>query len=124
MLSRKQCDNWVRRKVGNTLFAHRIGVNLEITGITQVYEPVWQKKQKDEELTINELREIAQTHWGVIRELRVNLKVRPPEFKFRRAPVREHQTCRLKSKASRVGYVMRDRNLEVGLRSFETAFLT
>jgi SAM-dependent methyltransferase len=75
MLSRKECDDWVRRKVGNTLLAHRIGVDFDIVNIAYMYDPKWLKKQKDGELTMSELREIAQTHWGVIRELRVNLKV-------------------------------------------------
>ena len=74
MLSKQQCDEWVSRKVGNTLLAHLMGVDFEIVSIAQVYEPAWLKKHKDGLLTIEELRDLAQTHWGVIRELKVSLR--------------------------------------------------
>jgi hypothetical protein len=44
MLSKRQCDDWIKRGVGNTMLAHLMAVDFEILEMVQVFDPVWYKR--------------------------------------------------------------------------------
>jgi hypothetical protein len=74
MMSRKQCDDWIARGVGNTMLAHLMRVDFEVVEMVQVFDPAWYKRHTDGLMSMEQLREAALMHWGVVREIQVRLR--------------------------------------------------
>jgi hypothetical protein len=74
MMSKKHCDDWIARGVGNTMLAQLMDVDFEVEQIVQVYDPAWYRRHTEGLLSMDQLREAALTHWGVVRELQVRLR--------------------------------------------------
>jgi hypothetical protein len=74
MMSKKQCDDWISRGVGNTMLAHLMRVDFEVVEMVQVFDPAWYKRHTDGLMSIEQLREAALMHWGVVREIQVKLR--------------------------------------------------
>lgn len=75
MMSRLQNDEWIASRANYTMLAHVMAVNFEITEAVQVYDPVWWKRFESGELTQDQIRALGEQLWGVIKELRVRLRV-------------------------------------------------
>jgi hypothetical protein len=50
-------------------------VDFEVVEMVQVFDPAWYKRHTDGLMRIEQLREAASMHWGVVREIQVT-KVR------------------------------------------------
>ena len=74
MMSRKQCDKWIAAKANYTMLAYQMEVDFEIEQATQVYDPAWWARVEKGELTLEQIRSLAATQWGVVKELQVRLK--------------------------------------------------
>lgn len=74
MMSRKVCEDWVARSVGNTVLALMLNIDFEMTSLVQIYDRRWMSKVEAGEMTKEALREAGMMYAGVIRELRVELK--------------------------------------------------
>jgi SAM-dependent methyltransferase len=79
MMSRRQNDEWVASRAHYTMLAHLMGVDFEIIEALQVYDPAWWKRVESGELTQDQLRALGDQLWGVIKELRVRLRVLKPQ---------------------------------------------
>jgi len=73
-MSKKQCDDWISRGVGNTMLAHLMRVDFEVVEMVQVFDPAWYKRHTDGLMSIEQLREAAALYWGVVAEVRVRLR--------------------------------------------------
>jgi hypothetical protein len=74
MMSRKQCDKWIAAKANYTMLAYLMEVDFEIEQATQVYDPAWWARVEKGELAPEQIRSLAATQWGVVKELQVRLK--------------------------------------------------
>jgi hypothetical protein len=75
MMSRRQNDEWIASRANYTMLSHVMSVDFEITEAVQVYDPVWWKRVESGELTQDQIRALGDQLWGVIKELRVRLRV-------------------------------------------------
>ena len=75
MMSRRQNDEWIASRANYTMLSHVMSVDFEITEAVQVYDPAWWKRVESGELTQDQLRALGDQLWGVIKELRVRLRV-------------------------------------------------
>jgi len=74
MMSRAQNDEWIAQRANYTMLAYVMGVDFELVQAVQVYDPQWRQRVDQGELTMEQLRALAQTQWGVVKELHVRLK--------------------------------------------------
>ncbi len=75
MMSKRQNDEWIAKKANYTMLAHVMKVDFEVIEAVQVYDPIWWKKIETGEITKEQLRSLADTHWGIVKELQVKLRV-------------------------------------------------
>lgn len=73
MMSRKQNDVWIKERANYTMLAYVLGVDFEVESAVQVYDPRWWAKVQEGTLSRDQLRELASTQWGVVKELHVLL---------------------------------------------------
>ena len=57
------------------MLAYQLGVDFEVIEAVQVYDPNWYLQVEQGTITKEQLRSLAQTHWGVVKELQVKLRV-------------------------------------------------
>lgn len=74
MMSKRQNDDWIANRANYTMLAHLINVDFEVTEAVQVYDPRWWQKVESGQVTNDEIRSLAETQWGVVKELRVTLR--------------------------------------------------
>lgn len=75
MMSQSKNDEWIAKKANYTMLAYQLGVNFEVIEATQVYDPTWYFQVEEGKITKEQLRSLAKTHWGVVKELQVKLRV-------------------------------------------------
>jgi len=75
MLSRARNLDWVERRVNVTMLALMLDVDFEPMAINNIYDKHWAEKLKKGEVTELELRDIARSQFGVVREIRARLMV-------------------------------------------------
>lgn len=74
MMSKKVNKDWMERNVNATMLAFMLDIDFETIEISYKYDSAWAKKLNDNEISKEDLLEIAQERWGVIQELNVVLK--------------------------------------------------
>ena len=74
MLDRKKNLDWIAKNTNTTMLAVMLGVDFEIIEGTQVYDPKWHNKLLNHEITLEELRILAEEKIGVVKEIRVSLR--------------------------------------------------
>ena len=74
MMSKTVNDRWIAERANYTMLAYALEVDFEIIEIRQFYDPEWRAKEKNGEITHEELRQAAKEKWGVVRELQARLK--------------------------------------------------
>ena len=74
MMSKRQNDEWIARKANYTMLGYLMKVDFEVTEALQVYDPAWWQRVEKGELTADQIRALAQTQWGVVKELQVKLR--------------------------------------------------
>ena len=74
MLNRAKNLDWAERNVNVTMLALMLDVNFETISAVQNYDRRWREKVKSGELTRDQLRDIADTQLGVIKELKFVLR--------------------------------------------------
>ena len=74
MMSKRQNDEWISRKANYTMLAYLMQVDFEVAEALQVYEPAWWQKVESGQITREQLRTLADTQWGVVKELQVKMK--------------------------------------------------
>lgn len=60
------------------MLAHLMKVDFEIEQASQVYDPAWWARVQNNELSVQQLRVLAEQQWGVVKELHFKLKVVKP----------------------------------------------
>ena len=75
MLSRARNLDWAARRVNVTMLALMLNVDFEPVAINNIYDSHWADKLNKGEVTEAELRDIARSRFGVVREIRARLKV-------------------------------------------------
>lgn len=73
MMSKKKNDEWIARRANYSMIAYALGVDFEVETGVQVYDPAWLAKEAAGQYTRAQLRELAVTQWGVVKELHVTL---------------------------------------------------
>lgn len=73
MMSKKKNDEWIARRANYSMIAYALGVDFEVETGVQVYDPAWLAKEAAGQYTRPQLRELAVTQWGVVKELHVTL---------------------------------------------------
>lgn len=74
MMSKAQNDIWISKKANYTMLAYQLGVDFEVVEAIQVYDPNWYLQAQEGKITKEQLRSLAETHWGVVKELQVKLR--------------------------------------------------
>jgi hypothetical protein len=74
MMSRKQNDEWIAKKANYTMLSYVMDVDFELVQALQAYDPVWAAKVDSGELTKDQIRVLANEHWGVVKELQVQIR--------------------------------------------------
>ena len=74
MMSKRVNDDWIAQNANYTMIAHMLDIDFEIIEALQVYDPVWYQKLLEGQITSDEIRTLAQTQWGVVKELRFKLR--------------------------------------------------
>jgi predicted SAM-dependent methyltransferase len=74
MMSKKQNDIWIANRANYSMLAYMMDVDFDMTHASQVYDPQWLKREQSGEITREQLRQAAQTNWGVVKELHVTIK--------------------------------------------------
>ena len=74
MMSKKQNDVWIANKANYTMLSYVMKVDFEVVEAMQTYDPVWYKQVEEGKITQEQIRSLAQTQWGVVKELQVKLK--------------------------------------------------
>ena len=75
MMSKEQNDIWIAKRANYSMLAYMMKVDFEVAEASHVYDQTWLNRETAGEITRAQLREAAQTDWGVVRELHVKLKV-------------------------------------------------
>jgi len=75
MMSRRQNDEWVAKRANYTMLAHLMSIDFEVIEAVHVYDPIWWARVETQELSLDQLRALGDQLWGVIKELRVRLRV-------------------------------------------------
>lgn len=75
MMSKHQNDEWMANKANYTMLAYVMGVDFEVAEAVQVYDPTWWQQVEQGKISKEQLRSVAETQWGVVKELQVKLKV-------------------------------------------------
>ena len=78
MMSRKQNDEWIAKKSNYTMLSYVMEVDFELVQALQAYDPVWAAKVDSGELTKDQIRVLANEHWGVVKELQVQIRAIKP----------------------------------------------
>jgi len=78
MMSRKKNDGWIANRANYSMIAYALGVDFEVETAVQVYDPGWLAKETTGQVTRPQLREMAATQWGVVKELHVTLTAVKP----------------------------------------------
>lgn len=74
MMSKRQNDIWIAKRANYTMLAYRMGVDFEITKATRSYDASYVTMMEEGKLSLDDVRRLAETNWGVVRELQVELK--------------------------------------------------
>jgi predicted SAM-dependent methyltransferase len=74
MMSKRQNREWMARRGNYTMLAMLMDVDFELESAIQVYDPAWWAKVQSGELTQDDLRQLADERWNVVRELQVKLR--------------------------------------------------
>jgi len=75
MMSLRQNDEWIAKKANYTMLARVMRVDFEVIEALQVYDPIWWRKVETGEITKEQLRSLAETQWGIVKEMQVKLRV-------------------------------------------------
>lgn len=75
MMSKKQNDVWIAKRANYSMLAYMMNVDFEVAEASHIYDQAWLNRENAGEITRAQLRQAAQTDWGVIKELHVKLKV-------------------------------------------------
>lgn len=78
MMSRKRNDDWIARRANYTMLAYALGVDFDVVSAKHIYDGFWLQKERDGQITREELRRAAEERWGVVRELQVVVKAIKP----------------------------------------------
>lgn len=73
MMSKRQNDEWIAKRANYTMLAYVMGVDFELKQAVQVYDQSYIQMMNDGQITKDEVRRRAETDWGVVRELQVQL---------------------------------------------------
>lgn len=74
MMSKRQNDIWIAQKSNYTMLAYVMHVDFEVIEAVQVYDPEWWLKVESGQISKEALRHLANTQWGVVKELQIKLK--------------------------------------------------
>jgi predicted SAM-dependent methyltransferase len=74
MMNRAKNLDWAARNVNVTMLALMLDINFEIVSGAQKYDESWAKKIASGELTLDQVREAAETQLGVVYELIFTLR--------------------------------------------------
>ena len=74
MLSKKVNQDWMDRNVNATMLAFMLDVDFDLINVSYKYDPVWDNKLKNNEISQEEIIQAAQEKWGVVQELNVILR--------------------------------------------------
>ena len=61
MMSKKQNDGWIEKKVNYTMSAYVMEVNFEVVEAIQTYHPAWYKPVDEGKISQVQIRTLAQT---------------------------------------------------------------
>lgn len=73
MMSKRQNDEWIAARANYTMLAYVMGVDFELRQAVQVYDPAYSAAMNEGRMTREEVRRRAETDWGVIRELHIQI---------------------------------------------------
>jgi predicted SAM-dependent methyltransferase len=74
MMSKKQNDLWIKAKANYTMLAYVMELDFEVDKVIQVYDPNWYAQVREGKISQEQIRNLAQTQWGVVKELQVVLR--------------------------------------------------
>jgi predicted SAM-dependent methyltransferase len=74
MMSKKQNDLWIKAKANYTMLAYVMELDFEVDKAVQVYDPNWYAQVREGKISQEQIRTLAQTQWGVVKELQVVLR--------------------------------------------------
>jgi hypothetical protein len=74
MMNRAKNLDWAARNQNVTMLALMLDINFEIVRSVQRYDQSWAKKIASGELTLDQVREAAETQLGVVHELIFTLR--------------------------------------------------
>ncbi len=73
MMSKRQNDEWIAARANYTMLAYVMGVDFELRQAVQVYDPAYVTAMNEGRMTKDEVRRRAETDWGVVRELQIQI---------------------------------------------------
>ena len=74
MMSKRQNDLWIKSRANYTMLAYVLNVNFEVIQASYIYDRIWYEKVARGEITKDQLREMGNNQWGVIKELHIQIK--------------------------------------------------
>ncbi len=74
MMSKRQNDEWIAQRANYTMLAYVMGIDFELKQAVQVYDQSYIRMMNEGHITKDEVRRRAETDWGVVRELQVQLQ--------------------------------------------------
>jgi SAM-dependent methyltransferase len=74
MMNRATNLDWAARGVNVTMLALMLDISFVTTRSIQSYDPSWKKKLKNGVITLEEIREVAKTQLGVVKEYIFHLR--------------------------------------------------
>jgi hypothetical protein len=75
MMSKRQNDEWIANKANYTMLAYVMGVDFEVQEAVQLYDQGWWRQVEEGKISKEQIRAMAETQWGVVKELQVKLRV-------------------------------------------------
>jgi SAM-dependent methyltransferase len=78
MMSQALNRQWIDRDESYTMLARMLGVDFELAGSSQIFDPWWRARVERGEMTQEDLQDAATSRVGVVSEIRVILRVIKP----------------------------------------------
>jgi predicted SAM-dependent methyltransferase len=78
MMSKAKNDEWIAKKANYTMLAYLMKIDFEVVEAMQLYAGSWVERERAGEFTREQLRQIAEEKWGVVREIQIKLRAVKP----------------------------------------------
>ena len=78
MMSRRRNDEWIARRANYSMMSYALNVDFELDEAVMVYDPQWLQKERNGEITREELRKAVAELWGVGKELHLKIRAIKP----------------------------------------------